>query len=185
MEIDQTALPEVMKISPRVHKDHRGHFLEMFKASAYATITGTVDWTQDNSSRSSRGVIRGLHLQWPKPQGKLVSVVSGKIFDVAVDVRRGSPTFGHWVGEMLDDVSCQQLWIPPGFAHGFQALSDEAIVHYKCSAHFWSPDTELSICYSDPTIGIEWPLPVTQSHPKDSAAPFLQDCTNLPMEHEL
>lgn len=185
MQTEKTGFPEVIKISPHVHRDKRGHFLEMFNASAYADVTNTSEWTQDNSSRSSCGVIRGLHLQWPKPQGKLVSVACGKIFDVAVDVRRGSPTFGHWVAEVLDDVKCQQLWIPPGFAHGFQALSSYAIVHYKCSANFWSPDTELSIHYDDPSIGIEWPLPVTQSNSKDSEAPFLRDCTNLPSEHEL
>ena len=185
MHIEQTALPEVKRILPRIHKDNRGHFLEMFNASTYAEITNVVERTQDNSSRSSRGVIRGLHLQWPRPQGKLISVVFGKIFDVAVDVRKGSPTFGQWVGEILDDINCQQLWIPPGFAHGFQAISEEAIIHYKCSAHFYSPKTELSIRYNDPDIGINWPLPVTYSHPKDSTAPLLRECVNLPQETEL
>jgi dTDP-4-dehydrorhamnose 3,5-epimerase len=127
------ALPDVLLIKPRVLRDDRGHFLETWRASAYETI-GIGPFVQDNVSVSRRGVLRGLHLQHPEGQGKLVSVLRGSVFDVAVDVRVGSPTFGRWVGAELSDANGFQLYLPPGFAHGFLTLSDDAVFAYKCSA---------------------------------------------------
>ena len=142
MNIIKTELPEVLLIEPSVHKDERGHFLEIFQQQHFNETLGPFEWTQDNVSSSKKGTVRGLHFQWPKPQGKLVTVMAGQIFDVAVDIRVGSPSFGQWVGQVLDDRSHRQLWIPPGFAHGFQSLKGTTVVQYKCTENFWSPKHE-------------------------------------------
>lgn len=152
------SLPEVLELAPRVFGDERGFFVESFNARTFAAAIGReVTFVQDNHSRSARGVLRGLHYQLDPAQAKLVRVASGRIFDVAVDVRRGSPTFGRWTGIELDAVEQRQLWIPEGYAHGFLVLSDVADVLYKASAYY-APETERTIRYDDPAIGVEWPL---------------------------
>ncbi|MFD1557808.1 dTDP-4-dehydrorhamnose 3,5-epimerase [Paraburkholderia silviterrae] len=154
------ALPEVKIIEPTVFKDERGFFYESFNAREFARQVGVdVTFVQDNHSCSTRGVLRGLHYQLVKPQGKLVRVVAGEVYDVAVDVRASSPTFGKWVGVHLSAQNRRQLWIPPGFAHGFLALSDYAEFLYK-TTDYWYPEHERCIIWNDSTIGIEWPLDV-------------------------
>jgi dTDP-4-dehydrorhamnose 3,5-epimerase len=170
------ALPEIVLIEPRVFGDERGYFYESFNAKAFAAATGTaVSFVQDNQSRSARGVLRGLHYQLPPAaQGKLVRVVAGEIFDVAVDIRRSSPNFGRWVGEVLSADNKRQLWVPAGFAHGFMALEDDTEVLYKTTDYYHQP-SERSIRWDDRDIGIDWPLavePVLSG--KDAAAPALK-----------
>jgi dTDP-4-dehydrorhamnose 3,5-epimerase len=152
-----SALPGVVVIEPDVHRDPRGFFLETYHAEKYraAGVPGT--FVQDNQSRSTAGTIRGLHLQLRRPQGKLVRVIEGEIFDVAVDVRRGSPGFGKWVGVALSAENFKQCYIPPGFAHGFAVVSDVAQVEYKCT-DVYDPGGELGIAWNDPAIGVAWPL---------------------------
>ncbi len=160
MECTPLAIPEVVLITPKVFGDHRGFFVESYQKKRYdeAGIPGRHGaFVQDNLSRSAKGILRGLHLQHPHGQGKLVRVTEGAVFDVAVDVRVGSPTFGQWVGARLDAEKHQQLWVPPGFAHGFQVLTEHALFAYKCT-DLYHPETELSVHYADPAIGIEWPL---------------------------
>lgn len=159
MKVLPTALPEVLRIEPQVHTDERGFFCESFNRRAFQQATGLdLDFVQDNHSRSVRGVLRGLHHQLPpRAQGKLVRVVRGTVFDVAVDIRRTSPTCGRWVGEELSEDNHRQLWIPPGFAHGFLVLSDVADVLYKTTAYH-APDHERCVAWNDPAIGIRWPL---------------------------
>lgn len=158
MKVLPTALPEVLLVEPRVHADERGFFCESFNQRAFQEATGlSPDFVQDNHSRSVRGVLRGLHYQLPPhAQGKLVRVVRGTVFDVAVDIRRASPTFGQWVGEALSEENHRQLWIPPGFAHGFLVLSDVADVLYK-TTDYHAPGHERCIAWNDPAIGIRWP----------------------------
>ena len=175
MNIIKTELPEVLLIEPSVHKDERGHFLEIFQQQHFNETLGPFEWTQDNVSSSKKGTVRGLHFQWPKPQGKLVTVMAGEIFDVAVDIRVGSPSFGQWVGQFLDDRSHRQLWIPPGFAHGFLVLSDTADLEYKCS-EFYDPEDERQIRWNDPELNIAWPIKNPILSVKDSEAPALSDC---------
>ncbi|HEX8448010.1 MAG TPA: dTDP-4-dehydrorhamnose 3,5-epimerase [Allosphingosinicella sp.] len=175
MLIEPTALPDVLVLTPRVHRDERGFFAESYNKRAFAQAVGSdVDFVQDNHSLSMRGVLRGLHYQLdPKAQGKLVRAVVGEIFDVAVDVRRGSPTFRRWVGVRLSAENGKQLWIPRGFAHGFLTLSERAEVLYKAS-DYYAPDLEGSLAWDDPDIGIEWPGgPSPLLSAKDSAAPGL------------
>lgn len=162
MKVAPTAIPDVFVIEPRVFGDDRGFFFESFNAQAFARATGfTADFVQDNHSKSTRNVLRGLHYQVaPKAQGKLVRVVHGEVFDVVVDLRRNSRTFGKWVGETLSAENKKQLWIPPGFAHGFLTLSDCAEVLYK-TTDYYSPDHERSIRWDDLGIGIAWPLTAT------------------------
>jgi dTDP-4-dehydrorhamnose 3,5-epimerase len=165
----------VILLHPRVFADGRGWFYESFNEAAFAQVTGCdVRFVQDNHSRSSEGVLRGLHFQLPPhAQGKLVRVVRGAVFDVAVDVRRSSPTFGQWVAAELSEDNRCQLWIPAGFAHGFLALTDGAEVLYKTTDR-WEASAERSIAWNDPGIGIEWPSQeVPQLSPKDAAAPLL------------
>lgn len=157
MKIVPTLLPEVLAIEPRVFRDPRGAFFESWSATRYAEAGIAGPFVQDNISRSPRGILRGLHLQHPHAQGKLVSVLEGEVFDVAVDVRMGSPRFGQWVGETLSSSNHRQLWIPPGFAHGFAVLSDEAVFHYKCTDSY-HPECELTVAWNDPAIAIAWPL---------------------------
>jgi dTDP-4-dehydrorhamnose 3,5-epimerase len=176
MQIAPTALPDVLILEPRVFADERGFFLESFNQRAFEAATGhTVSFVQDNHSCSQRGVLRGLHYQLPPhAQGKLVRVARGSAFDVAVDIRRGSPTFGRWVGTTLDARSQRQMWIPPGFAHGFLALEDDTHFLYKTTAYY-ARDGERAIAWNDPAIGIDWPplgtAPLLAS--KDAAAPPL------------
>lgn len=157
MKVTETRLPEVKLIEPGVHGDDRGFFMETWNARAYAEAGIEAGFVQDNHSRSARGVLRGLHYQIVQPQGKLVRVVAGRAFDVAVDIRRSSPTFGHWVGVELSAANKHLLWVPPGFAHGFLALEDGTDFVYKCS-DFYAPAHERSLLWSDPAIGIDWPL---------------------------
>lgn len=157
MEVTPCALPEVLLITPRVFTDSRGFFLESYNAKEFAATGITAKFVQDNHSRSKRGVLRGLHYQLGQPQCKLVRVVRGSIYDVAADVRVGSPTFGKWVGVTLDDDRKQSLWIPEGFAHGFCALSVEADIAYK-TTDFYSPSEERGIIWNDPLLNIDWPI---------------------------
>jgi dTDP-4-dehydrorhamnose 3,5-epimerase len=158
MKIIDTKIPDVKIIEPKVFGDERGFFLETFHLCRYKELVGIdLPFVQDNHSRSSKGVLRGLHFQINKPQGKLVSVVKGEVFDVAVDVRKGSPTYGKWEGVILSEDNKRQFWVPPGFAHGFVVLSDLADFEYKCTNFYDSVD-EGSLMWNDPDIGIDWPL---------------------------
>lgn len=172
--IERLSLPEVLEIRPRVHPDERGQFFESWNESRYRAAGITESFVQDNVSRSRRGVIRGLHMQFPVQQGKLVSVLYGSVFDVAVDARRGSPRFGQWVGRELRSDAQTQLWIPPGFLHGFQATEEDAIVSYKVSGAY-DPASELTVRWDDPGIGIEWPLDSGIVSAKDRAALSLSE----------
>lgn len=165
-----TAIPDVLIIEPRVFGDSRGFFFESFNQRAFNQAVGQdVQFVQDNHSRSACGVLRGLHYQLLQPQGKLVRVVRGAVFDVAVDVRKSSPTFGRWVGVMLTEDNCQQLWIPPGFAHGFVVTSESADFLYK-TTDYYAPEHERCIIWDDPELAIEWPVSITpQLSAKDTA----------------
>lgn len=156
MKIIPTALPGVLLLEPDLYTDERGFLLEAFRADWLRDAGLDVTFVQDNQSRSRKGVVRGLHYQHVNPQGKLVRTARGRVFDVAVDVRRGSPHFGQWIGYVLDDISHCQLWIPPGFAHGFCALSDEADVAYKCTTYYHA-ESSTGIAWNDPALGIVWP----------------------------
>ena len=173
---------EVFLIEPIVHRDNRGAFYENFNKNKYSEIGLKGPWLQDNISKTNYGGIRGLHFQNPKPQGKLVSVICGSIFDVVVDIRKKSHTFGQWVSVELNDTNCNQLWIPPGFAHGFQVLSRIAHVHYKCTINYWSPENEESILFNDPDIGIEWPIEMNSISLKDQNANCLNQIKKLPIK---
>ncbi|MDX3906786.1 MAG: dTDP-4-dehydrorhamnose 3,5-epimerase [Pigmentiphaga sp.] len=176
MNIIQTRLPGVLIFEPKVFGDDRGFFVETFRETWLEEARIPFRFVQDNQSRSRRGVLRGLHYQWSNPQGKLVRAARGKVFDVAVDVRKGSPSFGQWVGVELDDIHHRQLWIPPGFAHGFCVLSDEADFVYKCTTYY-DPASDTGIRWDDKQIGIDWPdagVPF-QLSPKDTAMPALAD----------
>ncbi len=159
MKVTPTAIPDVLLIEPKVFGDARGFFFESYNRQAFKDATGLdVDFVQDNHSRSAKNVLRGLHYQLPpKAQGKLVRVVQGEVFDVAVDLRKSSPTFGRWVGDMLSAENKRQLWIPPGFAHGFLTLSDTAEFLYKTTDDY-SPEHERCILWNDPALGVAWPL---------------------------
>jgi dTDP-4-dehydrorhamnose 3,5-epimerase len=165
-------LPEVLVFFPRAFEDARGRFLEVYSAERYAAAGLDARFVQDNVSYSHGGVLRGLHLQHPRGQGKLVSVVEGAVFDVAVDVRRGSPTFGRWAGYTLSAENAAQLWIPPGFAHGFVVTTERAVVTYKCT-DVYVPSAERAIRWDDPAIGIDWPIREPVLSPKDATAPPL------------
>jgi dTDP-4-dehydrorhamnose 3,5-epimerase len=157
MDVRHTSIPEVLMIEPRVFGDARGFFFESFNRQKLEVIVGRpLDFVQDNHSLSARNVLRGIHYQCPHPQGKLVRVVRGEVFDCAVDLRRGSPTFGRWVGETLSAASKRQLWVPEGFGHGFLVLSEEAEVLYK-TTEYWHPEAEQCIRWDDPQLGIAWP----------------------------
>lgn len=158
IQVTATSLPDVKVIEPKVFGDARGFFLESFNAREFAEhVQAGVEFVQDNHSRSVKGVLRGLHYQIQKPQGKLVRVVEGAVFDVAVDIRRGSATFGKWAGVVLSADNHKQLWVPPGFAHGFVVLSDAAQFLYK-TTDYWFPEFERTIVWNDPEIAIEWPI---------------------------
>jgi dTDP-4-dehydrorhamnose 3,5-epimerase len=158
MKVTASELPEVLELEPRVFGDDRGFFFESFNRRVFRDATGLdPDFVQDNHSRSARNVLRGLHYQLQQAQGKLVRVISGEIFDVAVDMRRSSPRFGHWMGRRLSADNKHMLWIPPGFAHGFLSLADATEVLYKAT-DYYAPEHERCVLWSDPEIGIEWPL---------------------------
>jgi dTDP-4-dehydrorhamnose 3,5-epimerase len=168
LNIRETKLPGVLIFEPRVFHDERGFFLETFRKSSYRVP----DFVQDNMSYSQKGVLRGLHYQNPNCQGKLISVVRGEIMDVAVDIRAGSPTFGQWVSETLSDENHLQIYVPPGYAHGFLVLSQMALVAYKCT-DYYDAASEGAIRWNDPEIGIDWPIEDPILGPKDAAAPAL------------
>ena len=176
MKLVETALPGVVIIEPKVFGDTRGFFLESWNRQTMIDAGLGVDFVQDNHSRSAQGVLRGLHYQLKNPQGKLVRVTHGSVFDVTVDVRRSSPSFGRWFGVELSAENHRMLWIPPGFAHGFKVLSETADFLYKCTA-FYHPSSERSLRWNDPDIGIAWPE--TGAPPllsaKDEAAPLLSN----------
>jgi dTDP-4-dehydrorhamnose 3,5-epimerase len=158
MQVTATAIPEVLLIEPKVFGDERGFFFESFSQRVWQEKTGIQrTFVQDNHSRSCRGVLRGLHYQIRQPQGKLVRVVLGEVFDVAVDLRRSSPTFGRWVGEFLSAENKKQLWVPEGFGHGFLVLSEYADFLYR-TTEYYAPEHERCIIWNDPDIGIDWPL---------------------------
>ncbi len=167
MKVEPTAHPEVLRLLPTVYADERGHFFELFHAEKFAAFGIPREFLQDNQSGSRRGVLRGLHLQVVEPQGKLVRCLTGRIYDVAVDVRPDSPRFGQWVALELDAESREQLWIPPGFAHGFLVLSDWAEVAYKCTTCY-RPEADRTILWNDPELGINWPVTDPMLSKKDS-----------------
>ena len=172
--------PEVLLIEPDVFPDPRGFFMETFHSIKYAEHGLPAVFLQDNHSRSSRGVLRGLHYQLKNPQGKLVRVVSGEVFDVAVDIRRGSPWFGKWVGAILSEENHRQMYVPPGFAHGFCTLSERADFLYKCT-DLYAPGDEYGIAWDDPDVAVEWPQLDYSLSDKDLGNPGLFDNENLPV----
>jgi dTDP-4-dehydrorhamnose 3,5-epimerase len=177
VKVEALAIPEVKLLTPRAFGDDRGFFLESFNSRVFAEAGLPTEWKQDNHSRSAKGVLRGLHYQLVEPQGKLVRVTRGAVFDVAVDVRRSSPTFGKWVGAELSDTNFAMLYVPPGFAHGFVVLSEIADFCYKCTT-LWNQPSDRSLRWNDPAIGIDWPLDglgEPQLAAKDAAAPLLAD----------
>lgn len=179
MNVDTTPLPGLLLISPRVFGDARGFFLETFSAPKYAAHGITEPFVQDNWSRSAKNILRGLHFQHPQGQGKLVSVTRGAVYDVAVDIRVGSPHFGKWYGVELSEENKKQLWIPQGFAHGFCVLSDHADFLYKCTAQY-APEFEQSILWNDPAIGVKWPVDAPLLSKRDIEAPTLANVKRLP-----
>ncbi|WNZ59317.1 dTDP-4-dehydrorhamnose 3,5-epimerase [Myxococcus sp. MxC21-1] len=179
MKVTPLEIPDVLLLEPKVFGDDRGFFMEMFHAARYAAVGIPGPFVQDNYSRSAKGTLRGLHFQEPQAQGKLVQVLAGAVYDVAVDVRRGSPTFGQWVAVELSSDNRRQLWVPSGFAHGFCVVSDSADFHYKCTA-LYAPETERSVVWNDPDLAIPWPVSEPRLSPKDAQAPRLRDAPLLP-----
>lgn len=174
MDVTETALPGVLLIQPRVFRDERGSFLETWRRDRYAEAGIPTEFVQDNAAVSTRGVLRGLHYQWPEPQGKLVTVLHGEVFDVAVDIRCGSPTRGRWVAQRLTAGDGEQLWIPEGFAHGYVVLSATAVLAYKCTRRY-RPDFDAAVRWDDPDLGIRWPVADPVLSAKDRNAPALAD----------
>jgi dTDP-4-dehydrorhamnose 3,5-epimerase len=182
INVSDTSLPGVVIVESRVFDDARGFFMESFNARDFAEAGLPTHFVQDNHSRSTRGVLRGLHYQHPSWQGKLVRALVGTIFDVAVDIRRESAHFGQWFGIELSAENKKQLYVPPGFAHGFCVLSDVAEMSYKCTA-LYEPKEDAGVLWNDPDIGIEWPIQDPLLSPKDEAAPRLQDLPPLAVPH--
>jgi len=174
VKFTETPLPGVILIEPRVFGDARGFFMETYRADLFKAHGIVESFVQDNHSRSARGVLRGLHYQEPYPQGKLVRCTRGELFDVAVDIRRGSPAFGKWYGTTLSEENKAMLWIPAGFAHGFCALTDDAELVYKAT-EIYHPEADRGIRWNDPEIGIDWPIADPSLSAKDAAAPLLRD----------
>ncbi|MBK1703131.1 dTDP-4-dehydrorhamnose 3,5-epimerase [Halochromatium glycolicum] len=175
MKVTPTAIPDVLLIEPQVFGDHRGYFVETWQQARYAEHDIGPTFVQDNQAASGHGILRGLHIQNPYGQGKLVQVIVGAVFDVAVDVRRGSPSFGQWVGAELSEANKHQLWVPPGFLHGYLVTSEQAIFSYKCTDTY-HPETQFAVRWDDPEIGIDWPsgvAPVLSE--KDAQAPSLRE----------
>lgn len=179
MKIQETKLAGVLVLEPRVFRDARGSFMETWSERTYRDLGIDTPFVQDNLSRSTRGVLRGLHFQNPLPQGKLVTVLQGCIYDVVVDLRVASATFGQWWAVDLDSEQPRQLWVPDGFAHGFQVTSETALVMYKCTRAY-APEHERSLCWQDGELGIDWPIPDPVLSDKDRQAPLLRD---IPREH--
>ena len=177
MKFIPTEIPGVIIVEPDVFGDHRGFFMESWHAEKFAEGGIDAQFVQDNHSRSSQGILRGLHYQIEQPQGKLVRVLSGEVFDVVVDLRRDSPTFGKWVGMYLNDTDKKMLWVPPGFAHGFYVVSEQADFFYKCT-ELYAPEHERAIRWDDPDLAIDWPIASGQEPvlaPKDAAAKSFKD----------
>lgn len=175
MKIFETEIPEIKIIQPIIINDNRGHFLETFQKKRYQELLGVKsDFVQDNYSRSYKNVLRGLHFQNNNPQGKLLRVVHGEVFDVSVDIRKNSDTFGQWIGMILSEKNSRQLWVPPGFAHGFVVLSDIADFEYKCT-NYYDPDSEECLLWNDPTVNINWPIDNPILSAKDKLGKTLQD----------
>lgn len=173
MNVIETRLPGVRIIEPKVHGDARGFFVETFQAERYKKEAGIdLPFVQDNHSRSTRGVLRGLHAQHPHPQGKLVRVARGEVFDVAADINPASDTFGQWVGVTLSDTNHRQFWVPPGYAHGFVVLSELADFEYKCTDYYYAQH-EIGVIWNDPEMAVEWPITDVQLSAKDSKLPTL------------
>jgi dTDP-4-dehydrorhamnose 3,5-epimerase len=177
VRVAATEIPDVLVVEPAVHPDGRGFFLETYHAERYREHGIAGPFVQDNHSRSQAGTLRGLHLQLRRPQGKLIRVIEGEIFDVAVDVRRGSPTFGRWVGLELTAENFRQVYVPPGFAHGFCVISPTAQVEYKCT-EFYDRASEIGIAWNDPAIGISWPVAQPLLSPRDARHPLLAELTD-------
>lgn len=174
MKVEKTKLPGVVILHPRVFEDDRGFFMETYNQSSFAESGLPDEFKQDNHSRSSKGVLRGLHYQHPQWQGKLVRAINGEIFDVAVDIRKDSPHYGEWIGVSLSSANFQQLYIPPGYAHGFCVVSDIAEVIYKCTT-VYKPQDDAGIRWNDPDIGIQWPIDNPLVSEKDQTAPLLSE----------
>ncbi|MFT3838367.1 MAG: dTDP-4-dehydrorhamnose 3,5-epimerase [Myxococcaceae bacterium] len=179
MKVTASPIPEVLIIEPKVFGDPRGFFAETFRANAYAELGITQPFVQDNWSRSAKGALRGMHFQHPRAQGKLVMVTRGAVFDVVADVRVGSPTFGKWFGAELSGDTRKQLWVPPGFAHGFCTLEDDTDFFYKCT-DYYAPSDEHAVAWNDPQLAIDWPKVTHKLSARDQAAPFLKDAKVLP-----
>jgi dTDP-4-dehydrorhamnose 3,5-epimerase len=182
MEFTPTRLPEVVLIKPRVFGDARGFFFETWQAQEFAVAGIGMPFVQDNHSHSTRHTLRGLHFQIGQPQGKLGRVTRGEAFDVAVDIRRSSPRFGQWVGVVLSDTNHHMLWVPPGFAHGYLALSEEIDFLYKCT-DYYAPQHERAIRWDDPQVGVQWPLPAGVApilSGKDAVAPLFREAESYP-----
>ena len=178
MKITETELPGVVVIEPKVFGDERGFFIETFQVERYQSLAGiSAKFVQDNHSRSRRGVLRGLHVQKQQPQGKLVRAARGEIFDVAADIDPRSPTFGRWVGVTLSDTNHRQLWIPPGYAHGFVVVSEIADFEYKCTAYY-HPQSETGVIWNDADLGIAWPIQDPILSDKDKRLPTLASLTS-------
>jgi dTDP-4-dehydrorhamnose 3,5-epimerase len=174
LKVSASRIPECLLIEPQVFADSRGSFFEQWNAPRYGAAGIDATFVQSNVSESARGVLRGLHYQWPQPQGKLVSVLLGEVFDVAVDIRRGSPTFGHWASAVLSAENGRQFWVPEGFAHGFVVTSERAIFHYLCTAPY-QREADASLRWNDADFAIDWPLGAPLLSDKDARAPFLAD----------
>lgn len=174
MKVIETNLPGCVIVEPAVFGDDRGFFFETWNADRYGQLGLPDKFVQSNVSSSARGVLRGLHYQWPNPQGKLVSVLEGEVYDVAVDIRRGSPTFGRWAAVILSAENKRQFWIPEGFAHGFAVLSERAIFSYLCTAQYDNA-ADAGVRWNDAAIGIDWPINAPLLSEKDGKAPFLAD----------
>jgi dTDP-4-dehydrorhamnose 3,5-epimerase len=174
VKVIETRLPGCVVIEPAVFGDERGFFFEGWNAARFGQLGLPDRFVQSNVSSSSKGVLRGLHYQWPRPQGKLVSVLEGEVYDVAVDIRRGSPTFGQWEAVVLSAQNKRQFWIPEGFAHGFAVLSDTALFHYLCT-DVYVKEADAGVRWNDADIAVDWPVGVPTLSPKDEHAPFLKD----------
>lgn len=182
MEVERLAIPDVLLLKPKLFGDSRGFFIETWNRRKFADLGMGHEFVQDNHSRSTRHILRGMHYQVRHTQGKLVRVTAGAVFDVAVDLRRGSATFGKWIGMELSDANNRMLWVPPGFAHGFLVLSEYADFLYKCT-DYYAPEHERTVAWNDPAIGIEWPLPAgvsPQLSAKDVAGKLLRDAETFP-----
>jgi dTDP-4-dehydrorhamnose 3,5-epimerase len=182
MEFEPTRLPEVVLIKPRVFGDARGFFFESWQEQKFVAAGIAMPFVQDNHSHSARYTLRGLHFQIQQPQGKLVRVSRGEVFDVAVDIRRSSPRFGHWVGVLLSDTNHHMLWVPPGFAHGYLALSEEIEFLYKCT-EYYAPQHERAVRWDDPQLGVQWPLPAGVApilSGRDAVAPLFRQAETYP-----